>query len=76
MAANISAVITPEERIDCKDIPFSEVQEFVSSMTTGQIKELSKFFSELPALKHTAKFNCEKCGVDNELELKGLSDFF
>lgn len=76
LATNIAAVITPEERIDTKDIQFSEVQEFVSSMTTGQIQELSKFFNELPVLQHVAKFNCEKCGVENELELKGLSDFF
>jgi hypothetical protein len=45
-------------------------------MTAGQLQKLSAFLEDMPALKHLAVFDCEKCGEHNELELKGLSDFF
>jgi hypothetical protein len=76
IASNISAVITPDERVDCSAIPFEEVQDFVSSMTAGQLQKVSDFFNDIPALSHVASFNCSKCGTENELELRGLSDFF
>ena len=76
LAASISAVLTAEERIDCATQTIEEVVDFLSSMTTGQLQKVSAFLENMPALKHKAEFDCEKCSVHNELELKGLSDFF
>jgi hypothetical protein len=76
LAASVDAVLTEEERIDCKDQPQEEMVDFLSSMTAGQLQKLSAFLEDMPALKHLAVFDCEKCGEHNELELKGLSDFF
>lgn len=72
----IVAVLQPEERIDASDVPQEELLEFLSSMTGSQLAKLTEFLGEMPALKHDAKFNCKKCGTENELQLKGLSDFF
>ena len=76
LAKCISAVLTEEERIEVSSQSEEEVQEFIQSMTATQVKLLTEFLEDMPALKHTAEFKCEKCGTDNELELKGLSDFF
>jgi len=72
----IVAVLQPEDRTDAADVPQEELLEFLSSMTGSQLAMLTEFLGEMPALKHQAKFNCKKCGTENELELKGLSDFF
>ena len=76
LASSISAVLTEEERIDCSKEDPSSVMDFLNSMTASQLQEVAKFMEDMPALKHLAKFDCQKCGTHNELELKGLSDFF
>jgi DNA-directed RNA polymerase subunit M/transcription elongation factor TFIIS len=76
IASCIVAVLQPEERTDAGDVPQEELLEFLSSMTGSQLAQMTEFLGEMPALKHQAKFNCKKCGTENELELKGLSDFF
>ena len=76
LAASIGAVLTEEERIDCSTQSGEEMVEFLSSMTAAQLKLVSNFLDDMPALKHLAEFDCEKCGTQNEVELKGLSDFF
>ena len=76
LAASVDAVLTDDERIDCKDQSQEEMVDFLSSMTAGQLQKVSAFLEDMPALKHLAVFDCEKCGEHNELELKGLSDFF
>jgi len=76
IASSIAAVITQEERIDCSDLAKSEITDFLNSMTANQFKVITDFLQSMPALKHNAVFNCIKCETENELELKGLSDFF
>lgn len=70
------AIHTGEERIDCADETQEDILNFVSSMTANQLKSVTSFIEEMPALKHKAEFMCEHCTEMNELELKGLSDFF
>ena len=76
IASSIVAIMTDDERIDCRSQPPKEVMAFLDSMTASQLQNLSAFFEDMPALKHTIEFECEKCKTHNELELKGLSDFF
>ena len=76
IARSIAAVITEEERIDCESQEMSEIIEFIQSMTATQLEKITEFLQNVPALTHLAQFNCIKCGTENELELKGLTDFF
>jgi len=76
IVGSIAAIITDEERISADSVSKEELQEFLVSMTANQLKLLTDYLEEMPALKHNAEFKCIKCGTDNELELKGLSDFF
>ena len=74
--SSIQAILTLEERIEAADLPSGELTEFLSSMTANQLKGLADFMEKMPALKHDVVFKCEKCEHENNLELKGLSDFF
>ena len=76
LASSISAVLTENERIDCKKESTESVVEFLNSMTASQLQKVVAFLEKLPALKHRVEFDCKKCGEHNDLELKGLSDFF
>jgi hypothetical protein len=76
IAGSVVAVITENERIDCRDQSPKEVMAFLDSMTAGQLQLLSVFFEDMPSLKHLIEYDCKECKTHNELELKGLSDFF
>lgn len=76
LAGSISAVLTEEERIDCSKQSIDEVVDFLQSMTASQLKGISEFLENMPALRQEIVFDCKKCGEHNELELKGLADFF
>lgn len=76
IADNIVAIYTPSERIDASSETLEDLEKFVGSLTSGQIKELMVFFNTLPAMKKHVEFNCKKCGEHNELTLKGIADFF
>ena len=72
---SISAIMTEEERTDCKDIKQEEIQEFLDSMTSEQFGKLSAFVETLPSLEKDLKVPCESCGETIERTLKGISDF-
>ena len=72
----IVAVHTAEERIVTSTLGKGELQEFLESMTATQLKNVTSYLEEMPSLTHDISFQCGKCGIDNELTLKGLSDFF
>ena len=76
IAASIAAILTEEERIETSSLPVDEVVDFISSMTTSQLKSVSEFMENMPALTHDVEFVCQKCQHENKLELRGLSDFF
>ena len=76
IASSIESVMTEDEVIDCATQDKSEMLEFVSSMTAGQLQGISKFLEDMPALTHEVSFDCEHCQAKNEIELRGLSDFF
>jgi len=76
LAGSISAVLTEEERIDLEDQLKEEVEEFLNSMTTGQLQDIAEFLQNIPALEHEIKYKCTECKHENEVKLKGLADFF
>ena len=76
IAGAIVAIMTEDERIDCRDQSQKEVMAFLDSMTASQLQNLATFFEDMPSLKHTIEFDCKECETHNELVLKGLSDFF
>ena len=76
VAKSISTLYHGEEIHSMKDVPFTEVLEFVESLSSGQFNKIMELLVKTPYVSYDIKFTCKKCGEKNERELKGLADFF
>ena len=68
-------IITEDERIKLTDVPKSEVQEFLDSMTSTQFSKIQEFMDNIPKLKHTIEFECVQCKEDNKQVVEGVANF-
>ena len=53
-----------------------EQDAFVDEMTPEHTAKIKEFFDKMPQITIETRFNCEKCGQENDLLLRGLQDFF
>lgn len=58
------------------DFTLDEAQEFLLSMTQEQFKNIQEFFETIPKVKHTIKWRCKECGINDKVEVEGLQSFF
>lgn len=58
------------------DMDKKELDEFIESMSHDQFEKIQDFFATMPKVKHSVKIKNPKTGVDSEIVLEGLSDFF
>jgi hypothetical protein len=58
-----------------KDYSKEEMDEFIDSLSSEQIKLIDDWFKSIPEIKELAKFTCSKCGHENEFEIKGIRSF-
>ena len=70
------AVQTGDDNIIISQEPHEEVEKFINSLTNQQLEKITQFVSSMPTLTHREKFQCQKCGHENTLALRGLQDFF
>ena len=61
---------------DCGTFTFKEARQWVDTLSTGQFENIQTFFNTMPSLRHTLKVKNPKTGVDNEITIQGLADFF
>ena len=59
-----------------KDVPLSEVKDFVESLSTDQFKSVLELMTNIPYVSYDIEFICNSCKHENKKELKGLVDFF
>lgn len=72
----MKTVITQEERIVMAEESTESIDAFIDSMTQQQFEMVSSYLKDMPSVKHTIKFDCEKCDVHNEVLLEGMQSFF
>tara|TARA_Y100001972_G_C7633797_1_gene318188 strand:+ start:577 stop:1299 length:723 start_codon:yes stop_codon:yes gene_type:complete len=53
-----------------------ELIDFVGGLNSSQFQKVTEWFADMPALKHTLKWDCKKCEHSNVVELRGLQSFF
>ena len=53
-----------------------ELNDFIDSMSHDQFEKLSEFFDTMPKVKYPVKIKNPNTGVESEIVLQGLSDFF
>ena len=59
-----------------KDQTQKELSEFIEQLTTGQFKDVQKFFETMPKLKHEVTIKNPKTKKESKVTLTGLNDFF
>lgn len=76
LADVVDSLHTNDEVFDMKEQTKEEVKEFIESLNSEQFNKIKTFIEESPSAQLTATFDCTKCGHHNELEVKGLGNFF
>ena len=76
IAKCVIAVYTEQERIDAKDTPPAEMQEFLESLTKQQFDKIEQFFVNMPKLVQEVEKTCPSCKTVNNIRLEGIQNFF
>lgn len=72
----INAIHTDEERIDVKNEPIADLENFVDSLNSSQYAALKTFIARTPKVSLDVNWSCEKCNLKQTMKLEGLDDFF
>lgn len=72
----IESIFDQENVYYTKDIPKEELRQFVDSINPAQEKLINRYFETMPKIAHMLRFNCPKCGHQEDIKLEGVSNFF
>src|SRR5210317_476296 len=72
----VHQIYDAETVYDKVDMDKKDLQEFIESMTHEQFQEVNAFFDTMPKVKHTVKVKNPKTGVESEVVLEGMANFF
>ena len=72
----IESIYDADNVYSAKDESRKSLKEFIDSLNSQQFSKLTDFFENVPALNYNLNFKCSKCGHKNEIELRGLQNFF
>jgi len=76
IASCIDQIFDKEDVYDSSTTSNKEFVEFLEGLTNNQFEEIQKFFETAPKLEHTIKVKNPNTGVENEIVISGLSNFF
>ena len=72
----IRQVYDNENVYEKTDMDKAELDEFVESMSHEQFEKIQEFFNTMPKVKHPIKVKNPNTGVESEVVLEGMQDFF
>ena len=72
----VDMVFSEEETWTGSDFTKKEMIAFLEGLGSKQFKELEKFFTTMPKLKHEFVVKNPATGQDNQIKLEGLAAFF
>lgn len=76
ISACIDTIYTKDEMYDAKDHTKEELNEFIESLDSSQFKKVQTFIEEMPQLVVPVQFTCSSCSQENDVKVRGLSNFF
>jgi hypothetical protein len=76
VASCVDKIYSDDEVWTSADVTKKEIMEFLEQMNSSQFKQIETFFETMPKLSHTVKVMNPKSGVESEVVLEGLSNFF
>lgn len=73
----IESVSNVDDGVIYEDFTPEELNEFLDNLPFGFLGEVaSQFLTTIPALSKTIKFKCPSCKHEEEIVIKGLTNFF
>ena len=72
----VDKMYSDDEVWTSSDVTKKELVDFLEQMNSSQFQQIEKFFETMPKLSHTVKIKNPKSGVESEVVLEGLSNFF
>ena len=76
VASCIDKIYQEDEVWSSADVTKKELVDFLDQMNASQFQQIEKFFETMPKLSHTVTVKNPKSGVESEVVLEGLSNFF
>ena len=76
IAGCIDQIFDKEDVYDSSTTSKKEFVEFLEGLTNKQFEEIQKFFETAPKLEHIIKIKNPKTGVENDIVISGLANFF
>jgi len=69
--------IYDEENVYAKsDMDPKELDEFIDSLSHSQFEKIQEFFDTMPKVKHAVKVKNPNTGVESEVVIEGMQNFF
>jgi DNA-directed RNA polymerase subunit M/transcription elongation factor TFIIS len=59
-----------------KDNTKEELDEFVDNLQQKDLEKIKHFFETMPEIKKNVNFKCPKCAYEENIEIKGIQNFF
>ena len=72
----IETIFSGDDMYDVDQQSKKDLQEFVESLSTEQFNKIRQFVEDMPTAAIDVQFKCLNCGTDNDIEVKGLANFF
>ena len=76
IASCIDQIYSEEESWTQEDCTKKELVEFLEGLNSSQFKEIEIFFETMPKLSHKVKVKNPNTGVESDIVLEGLQNFF
>ena len=72
----ISQIYDKENVYAKSDMDSKELDEFIDSLSHGQFEKVQEFFDTMPKVKHAVKVKNPNTGVESEVVVEGMQNFF
>ena len=76
VASCVDKIYSDDEVWTSADVTKKELLDFLEQMNSSQFKQIETFFETMPKLSHTVKVRNPASGIESEVVLEGLSNFF
>lgn len=76
IAKNIDVIFDERTSYNVKDVPLSNVVDFLGTLSTTQYEKLEEFFLNEPKIQKKLQIKCDKCGTLHNVVVQDVFDFF
>ena len=76
VAKNIDYIYDETSSYSSKDVSLTELVAWLENLTMDQYFKIGEFYANEPRIYKKIILNCKKCGVNHNLEVEDIFDFF